>query len=95
MQLDVSGWYTNIILTDDEMKQLCTPGMGADTCVWLLLGPTGFECSCLNKPHSLVDKWRNGKTVAKRDGCDFVKGINPVELDAEKHTIEVPIGEDE
>lgn len=90
MKVDVHDWYTDITLTPEEMKHLCKPGMGAETCIWLVLGAGGFECSCLHRNSSLADRWEKGETVAKWDGCDFVNNIDPTELDSGEHEIEVP-----
>lgn len=82
---------TEIILTPEEMEHLCTPGEGVNTCVWLVVGSKGFECTCLNKPRSLYQRWLEGTTVAKRDGCAFVENIDPTELGFGEHELEVPI----
>ncbi len=81
---------TDIILIPEEMKHLCKPGEGAETCIWLVLGSKGFECACLNKPHLLYERWKKGETVAKRDGCEFVDNINPMELGLGEHELKVP-----
>ena len=91
MQVDVHGWHTDIRLTPEEMAQLCTPGKGVNTCIWLVVGRDGFECSYFHRNPSLIRRLENGKTVAKRDGCDFVKAIDPSELGAGMHELEVPI----
>lgn len=67
--------YTEIFLTEAEMKAQCRPGEGADTCIWLVFSGAGAECTYLNKLWSLVDRWRKGLTVAKRDGCDEVRSL--------------------
>jgi hypothetical protein len=90
MKVDVHDRHTNITLTTEEMKHLCTPGKGADTCIWLILGSEGFECSCLHRHPSLITRWKEGKTVAKRDGCDFVNTIDPSELNLGEQIVEVP-----
>jgi len=91
MIVTVHDWHTNITLDPEEMKHLCTPGKESDTCIWLVLSPNGFECTCLNRPPSLASRWAAGNTIAKRDGCDFVNNIDPSELGAGKHVIEVPM----
>jgi len=68
--------YTEIYPIEKEVKTLCRPGSGADTCVWLVVGGRGFECVCHNRPHILVDRWMEGKTVAKRDGCERVNNFS-------------------
>ena len=77
MKAIVSGWYTEIFPTNDEVMSLCKPGQGANTCVWLVCGSKGFECCCLHIPPTLYDRWAEGKTVAKRDGCEKVKEFSP------------------
>ncbi len=90
MKVIPDAFTTDIILTPEEMNHLCKPGMGADTCVWLVVGSNGFECTCLNKPIPLYERWKQGKTSAKRDGCDFVENIDTVELGLGEHELEVP-----
>ena len=72
MKVVIREWHTKIFPTDEEVKELCKPGHGEDTCIWLLVAPTGWECCCLNKPTSLLDRWERGGTTAKRNGCDKV-----------------------
>lgn len=62
-------------LTDEEVEKLCKPGEGANTCIWLLMAPTGWECCFHSKPRSLIERWEQGLTTAKRDGCDREKGL--------------------
>lgn len=81
MKAIIGSFATDIYPTDEEVKTLCKPGQGADTCVWLLMAPTGWECSCLNKPISLLERSRRGETVAKRDGCDKVKNFHPMGME--------------
>jgi len=69
MEVKVSDWHTDIIPTDEEVKRLCKPGAGADTCIWLVMSPKGWECVLNHKPHALVDRFLKGETTAKRDGC--------------------------
>jgi hypothetical protein len=79
LKIDRGDFTTDIYLTPEEMKRLCKPGAGADTCIWLLInGRTdgdNFECSYYHKPMALLDRWKAGLTVAKRDGCDEVKKL--------------------
>lgn len=82
MKAIVHDWYTDIILTDAEVKQICKPGT-SDCCVWLVCGANGFECSCLHKSHALVDRFQKGLTNAKRDGCTAIKTFNPAGQDGE------------
>jgi hypothetical protein len=70
MEVKVYAWHTEVFPTDEEVKQLCRPGEGADTCVWLVMSPKGWECTDSNRPHALLDRWSEGKTSAKRDGCE-------------------------
>lgn len=77
MKAIIHNCHTNIFPTDEEVEALCRPGKEADTCIWLLVGSKGFECSSLNKNHSLLERWRKGETVAKRDGCSKVNNFDP------------------
>lgn len=71
----------------DEVKTLCRPGAGADTCIWLVGGGEGFDCLFYNRRvpsltgEILEDRWRAGLTVAKRDGCDVIKAIKRYEAE--------------
>ena len=71
-----------ISLDKEDAEKLCRPGQGQDTCIWLVVGPGGFECLYYNrdkgknlKGETLEQQWKAGKTVAKRDGCDVVKAV--------------------
>jgi hypothetical protein len=73
--------YTAIILDIEEVKKNCRPGAGPDTCIWLVCGAEGFECLYYKKDvesltgDTLIERWRRGQTVAKRDGCDEIKKL--------------------
>jgi len=90
MRVKVNAWDTDIYPTDEEFKSksLCNIGAGADTCIWLVVAPTGFECLCLHRPPYLADRLAEGKTVAKKDGCDFVNNLNVQELGQGEHTLD-------
>jgi hypothetical protein len=72
----VGDYFTDIFLTTDEVAEFCKPGEEANTCIWLLMGPGGWECCCHRKPSSLVARWENGETTAKRDGCEKVNKMS-------------------
>ena len=75
MKLEKGDFGTAIFLDSDELKKLCRPGAGADTCVWAMIGNRGPECGYYNRHPELVRRWEVGETVAKRDGCDVVKAV--------------------
>lgn len=75
MKLIVKEWSTDILLSKAEVDHFCGVGQGADCCSWLLAGADGFECCCLNKPMTLIDRHNNKQMVALRDGCDFVNNL--------------------
>lgn len=83
MKAIIGDCYADIKLTTEEFKEHCKPGMGADTCIWVLVGADGFECSYYNKPYYLWDRWQAGLTVAKRDGCEKVKNFDQLDSEAE------------
>lgn len=62
-----------ILLDGDELKRLCKPGEGADTCIWAMSGADGLACHYYNRPNGLVSRWNQGLTVAKRNGCPEVR----------------------
>jgi len=76
-----------IQLDIEEVKRLCRPGEGADTCIWLVASGEGFECLYYNREavsltgERLVDRWEAGLTVAKRDGCEEVKQLQHAEAE--------------
>ena len=73
----VSGFYgPEIRLDAEEVKKLCRPGEGADTCIWVMADQDGLCCGYYNRHPVLVRRWKAGHTVAKRDGCDVVKALN-------------------
>ncbi len=64
--------YTKIFLTKEEEQELCKP-ITPDRCIWHISG----ECLYHNRPAILVNKFRDGDTIGKRDGCDKVKSFDP------------------
>lgn len=87
MKALVREWITEITPSKKDVGVECRPGAGSDTCIWLVGGAEGFECVCLNRPHALLDRWRNGDTVAKRDGCDRVNSFSAIGKEGE---VEIP-----
>lgn len=63
--------------TDNEVGELCRPGEGADTCIWLTFGENGFECVYLIRSSALEKRWKEGRTTAKRDGCEKLINFTP------------------
>lgn len=76
MRIEKNDTDTSIFLTKEEVMELCRPGEGDNTCVWVVVGPEGFECTYYNKPVALLERWVEGQTNAKRNGCDKVKSLN-------------------
>ena len=73
-----------ISLEAEEVKRLCRPGEGANTCIWLVIGNKGWECLyyCRDEGRNLIgetleERWKAGETVAKRDGCDVAWSLKP------------------
>ncbi len=68
-----------ILVSDEDAKNTCKIGQGADCCIWLVMGTEGFECLYHEKHamsltgDTLYKRWKSGLTVAKRDGCDRMK----------------------
>ena len=89
MKVIVYGWHTDIYPKDQEVFELCKPGKGEDTCSWLVMGPKGWECCCLHKPHPFVDRRERKEMVAMRNGCDEVNGLNVMALGGGTHDIDV------
>ena len=73
MKANVHAWHTEIWPTTDEVKALCKPGAGAETCVWLAMGADGWQCMEKSRPVPLWERWARGETNAKRDGCERVR----------------------
>lgn len=91
MKAKVYDWHTDVYPTKEEVKELCRPGEGENTCIWLAMGVNGFECLCHHRPPSLIERWRNGETNAKRDGCDVVNNFSPMDVEDYYSGIEVEI----
>ncbi len=69
-------------VSDEDAKELCKMGQGADCCIWLCIGTEGFECLYSRKEagttllgETLKERWEKGLTVAKRNGCDRMKTL--------------------
>ena len=82
MKAIIHDYYTEIFPTNEEVKQYCGIGQGADCCIWLVMG-SKWECLYYNRSRgrnlvgeTLEERWQAGKTVAKRDGCDKVKNFS-------------------
>jgi len=88
-KIEVFEWHAEIKLSDTEVKELCKPGDGANTCSWLVAGTDGFKCCCLHKPHALLDRHEKKEMTALRDGCDEVKGLNMIQLGMGLHEIDL------
>ena len=69
-----------IPVSDEDAKSICKMGQGADCCIWLVMGTEGFECLYYSRDvpsltgETLKERWEKGLTVAKRDGCDKMRG---------------------
>jgi len=77
-----------ILLDKTDVLDLCKPGESSNTCIWLMVGPEGFECHYYNRSTGLVERWCNRLTVAERDGCDKVKDLGLETRYTEAHTLE-------
>ncbi len=84
MKAIIEDSHADIFQSNEEVKEFCHPGQMADTCVWLLMGPKGWECCYYHKHPALFDRWKNGQTNAKRDGCDKIKNFHPLEHEEHK-----------
>ena len=88
MRVQIEGYYTDVFPTTDEVTQLCLPG-STNTCAFLMMGPTGWECCCLHRHPSIVKRLAEGTMNAKREGCDFVNNLNVQAIGLGSHEIEV------
>lgn len=89
MKVQVNDWNSDGFPTNDEMERVCKIGQGDDCCIWLVAGPNGFECTCCHKPMSLVKRWEDGHTIAKRNGCETMNTLDTVALGEGVHEIEL------
>lgn len=62
-----------IILDKEDVLSLCHPGQEDKSCLWLAVGNKGFQCTLSSRPFDLLDRYRKGLTISKRDGCDKVR----------------------
>lgn len=83
--------HTQIFPTNDEVKVLCKPGAGADTCILLTMGCDGWECHGLNRQPiwSVIERARRGETGAQREGCKEVEDINTFALGEGEHELQL------
>jgi len=88
MKVVVRDSHTVIFLTREEALDLCKPGEEGNTCVWLVVGGDGFECTFFNRPTALLKRWARGDTVARRNGCEVVKALNYEVKYAESSTLQ-------
>lgn len=75
-----------IAVSREDAVNLCKLGQGADCCIWLVVGQEGFECLYYNRKEgrnllgeTLEEQWKAGKTVAKRDGCEEMRGRSRID----------------
>lgn len=87
MKVKVNEWSTDGFPTNDEIEEICKVGQGDDTCIWLVYGNNGFECTCWNKPYSLMKRWEAGQTIAKRDGCMVMNHLDTIGIGLGEHEI--------
>ena len=91
MRAVVYPFHVAVFPDKDEVKRLCRIAQGADTCIFLVAGPSGFECHGLNKMPimSVIDRAERGETNARRMGCDEVLTFNP--LGGDMGEVEIPV----
>lgn len=89
MKAIVHEAHTEIFPTDDEVRELCKPGAGADTCVMLVMGSGGWECCFHNRGPvlGLIDRAKAGESNAQRLGCARLERFSPAGLSGE---VDVP-----
>ena len=83
MKITIHALHCDVRPTEDEVKTLCRPGHGADTCSWLMMDANGWYCSGLNKPPHLIERRESGDMNAMRDGCDKVNSFSAVGMTGE------------
>ena len=78
MKAIVGGFTTEIYPNEQEIKEICKIGQGADCCILLVVG-SQFECCYYNSLGlgDLLERARKGLTNAKREGCAKVKNFDP------------------
>lgn len=88
MRTEVNGDIVILWPTKEEVKELCRPGEGKDTCIWLMSSEGGLECDFFNRPIPLFKQWARGLTSAQRSGCDPVKALDHTVRYVETITLE-------
>ncbi len=66
-------------IPDDHLENVCRPGKGKSTCVFLMFG-AGFECAKKTGFEKLLrDRRAQGETNAKGDNCSGPPDFKTVE----------------
>ena len=78
MEAIVHSGTTDIFPNEQEIKEHCKIGQGADCCIFLVVG-SQFECCYYNRfgIGDLFEQARAGLTNARREGCEKVKNFDP------------------
>jgi len=70
MKKIVGDWTTEVELTDDEAKEICLAGKGAECCAFLAMDAKGWECLRMSFPTNNVifQRLEDGTMTAKGRG---------------------------
>ncbi len=76
-EIKYTGDGNSCKVEDDKVKEICKPGQ-VDACIFLSVGPDGFECQKFNSPMArvLLDRYSNKTMRASRIGnCKIIGRI--------------------
>jgi hypothetical protein len=78
LKVVIGDFYSNIYPTDEEVISECKIGDGPNTCIFLVMAPTGWECVAqdFRQNMQLIARAESGAMVAKRQGCERVNTWN-------------------
>lgn len=82
MKAIVHDFSTEVLISNDEAKDICKLGQGEKCCAFLVSGPEGFECIRMSYPTnmSIFSRLENGTMNAKGEGewigCYWNKKFN-------------------
>ena len=77
MKVIIGEYSSEVFPTNEDVQDICKVGQGADTCMFLTMGSTGWQCVALDWRMRMTLEDRADEMGASRKGCDIVNNFNP------------------